>query len=524
MNNRVAQSGRRFPGGLVIASTILALLLSACSGLPPRDDIAVSAALQNTADTRIGRGVADLEGQHPGLSGIYPLSEGKGALAARLLLADAADVSLDVQYYIWHGDAAGALLADALMRAAERGVRVRLLLDDNGIGGLDEWLAALNSHPNLEVRLINPYMNRRARWLGYITDFSRLNHRMHNKSFTADSQVTIVGGRNIGNEYFAAGQDLSFSDLDVIAIGPAVRDVSSAFDDYWNSEAAYPLSLLVKKTSKTLAQIGEAAATVHADPGGAAYIEALRSTQVVADLLLGSLPYEWSRTRLVIDDPDKLLGIDTGDKGLLLRQLEQLIGDPQREFLLVSPYFVPTAKGTQSLVAMAERGVNVMVLTNSLAATDVAAVHAGYAKRRKALLRGGVRLFELRPSAELVKGSKSAGSTGGGSDASLHAKTFAVDGKYAFVGSFNFDPRSAKLNTEMGLLAESPVLAGRLVETFRDRIPAEAYEVRLTGKGSMEWILRGPDGEQRLTREPEAGFMQRMTAGIARWLPIEWLL
>lgn len=501
----------------------LLILLSACATLPSREGVTISRALEETADTHLGNSIAGLAAAHPGMSGIYPLPEGKGALAARIILADAAERSLDVQYYIWHGDSAGILLMDALKRAAERGVRVRLLVDDNGVLGLDASLAALNAHPGIQVRIVNPYPNRSVWWLGYLTDFSRLNRRMHNKSFTADSQATIVGGRNIGNEYFAAGQDISFTDLDVLAIGPVVSDVAKTFDAYWNSDAAYPLELLFKHPGASPDQISTAAAAVRSDPQAAAYIKALQSTQVVRDLLQGSLPFEWARTQLVHDNPAKLLAHDIRAEGLVLGQLERIIGSPRRELLLFSPYFVPTKHGTESLVAMARRGVQVTVLTNSLAATDVSVVHAGYAKRRTALLKGGVRLFELKPREDAGERTKGAGFRGS-SSASLHAKTFAVDGERVFVGSFNFDPRSAELNTEMGLVIDSPALAALIAHSFSDTIPAKAYEVRLTDRGSLEWVEQRADGEVRSTSEPDAGFMRRITVGIVRWLPIEWML
>jgi len=500
------------------ANVLPILLLASCASLPPRGIMEVSKAIEPSTDTRLARGIVPLTAVHPGMSGIYPLAHGKDALASRLLLTEAADRSLDVQYYIWHRDTAGILLMDQLRKAANRGVRVRLLLDDNGIAGMDPLLAELDAMDNAEVRIINPFANRSARWLGYLTDFRRLNHRMHNKSMTADGQASIVGGRNIGNEYFAAGQDVSFADLDVVAVGPAARDVSRAFDDYWNSDAAYPARILIKPAQQPV--IAAAAAAARADAQATDYLNALRKTRVVDDLLRGSLSFQWALTSVVHDDPQKLLGVKTGDAGLVLGQLAALGGEPQRKFLLVSPYFVPMAGGTKSLVAMAQRGVEVTVLTNSLNATDVSAVHAGYAKRRRDLLEGGVRLFELKRNADSVERKQKGPSSG----ASLHAKTFAIDGEMLFVGSFNFDPRSAALNTEMGLMIRSPALAAQLAHLFRDTVPEAAYEVRLATDGSLEWLDRSPASEVRYTAEPEAGLMRRMSAAIARWLPIEGLL
>ena len=211
------------------------LATAGCATLPSLDGLQQpSSAYTDTGDTRLGQAIDAGAAGHPGKSGVYALSKPLDAFAARVLLARAAERSLDVQYYIWHGDVTGYLMFEEIWKAAERGVRVRLLIDDNGISGLDPTMAALDSHANIEVRLFNPFANRSMRMLGYATDFSRLNHRMHNKSFTADGRATIVGGRNIGDEYFGAGQHISFADLDVIAVGPAATDVGAAFDLYWN--------------------------------------------------------------------------------------------------------------------------------------------------------------------------------------------------------------------------------------------------------------------------------------------------
>ncbi len=520
------------------------LLLAACAELPPQDGRSVTHALTDTADSPLGRAVQPRVQAHPGHTGIHLLGQSNDAFAARMLLAHRAERSLDVQYYIWHDDLTGTLLFEALHRAAERGVRVRLLLDDNNTSGLDGTLAALDSHPNIEVRLFNPFVIRSPRWIGYLTDFFRLNRRMHNKSFTADSQVTVVGGRNIGDEYFGAGTGTLFADLDVMAIGPVVDDVSADFDRYWASGSTYPAArLLPAAQSGALAELTRHAAKVEADPDAAAYVHAVRTSPFVERLLRHELELLWAPTRMLSDDPAKGLG-EAPPAQLLGAKLERAIGPVQHDLKIVSPYFVPAKTGTEDLLQLAARGVQIAVLTNSLEATDVAAVHAGYAKRRKTLLQAGIRLYELRREAagpkpkertahqgQLGSGSQGGGSKpsgsgklGGSSAASLHAKTFTADRERVFIGSFNFDPRSAKLNTEMGFVIESADLARQIADGTEEGILKSAYQVRLRDDGELEWIEQRGDEPVLHETEPGTSFGQRLLIRVLSVLPIEWLL
>jgi putative cardiolipin synthase len=495
-----------------------------CVSLPSLEGRTETSALADNGATRLGRALVPRTAASPGKTGIHALTDPRDAFAARVLLAGAADRSLDVQYYIWHGDTTGQLLFEALWDAAERGVRVRLLLDDNGTSGLDHTIAALDAHPNIEVRLYNPFAMRGARGVNFLTDFSRLNRRMHNKSFTADNQATIVGGRNIGNEYFAAGSGVWFKDLDVIAVGSAVRDVSNAFDLYWNCASAYPAGSLVGAPAPGAAdELAASFAAVHADPASGSYVEALRETRLVRQLLAGELELEWTTALLLRDDPAKTLDATGREDVLLLTSMLQAVGQPATSFDLVSPYFVPGDEGTKSLAALARGGVKIRVLTNSFAATDVGVVHSGYAKRREDLLAAGVALYELKPTAA-ERQAEQERSRSGSSGASLHAKTFAVDGRRLFVGSFNFDERSARLNTEMGLLIDSPRLAARLAQAFATDIPVAAYEVRLDEDGDLRWIERTPSGEKRHATEPGAGPLRRAWLGFLSLLPIDWML
>lgn len=502
-----------------------AWLLTGCSSLPPLEGRTVSWALSldEARQTALGQAVASGIEAHPGLSGLYPLSDPHNAFAARMLLAQAAQRTLDVQYYIWRDDLTGTLMLRALLAAAERGVRVRLLLDDNGTTGLDERLAALDAHPNIEVRLFNPFVLRRAKALGYLTDFPRANRRMHNKSFTVDNQVAIIGGRNIGDEYFGASAGALFVDLDVLSVGPVVQAVSGDFDRYWGSASAYPVArLFAPAPVDGLARLRRAAMEAEGRPAGRHYLQALFATSFVSRLLQGRLELDWARTQMVSDDPDKGLGLAGGD-GLLTRQLRRIVGSPERELELVSPYFVPTPAGMDYFLGLTREGVRMRVLTNSLAATDVVAVHAGYARQRKALLAAGVALYEMRPQRpkpERVRGSGFLGSSG----SSLHAKTFAVDGTRIFIGSFNFDPRSARLNTELGFVIDSPILAERMAVSFEQSIPRQAYEVHLDANGELYWLERRGESLVRHEREPATGFWRRAAVGLLSILPIESLL
>ena len=510
-----------------MAIALLAMVCG-CTALAPLAERSQSSALPaaEVAGTRLGRATAHEAQAHPGQSGVLMLSDGREAFASRMLLAEAAERSLDVQVYIWHADLTGTLLMQAMRAAADRGVRVRLLLDDNTTTGMDGRLAALDSHPNIEVRLFNPFTQRDWRWLGYLTDFGRLNRRMHNKAMTADNRVTIVGGRNIGDEYFAAGQEVAFVDLDVLATGAVVPQVSADFDRYWASASAYPVAALLPAAAPgALDQLTATAAQLARSPSAAPYRAALAASVFIQQLVAGELALEWTTVRLVSDDPAKGLGQAAHEDGVSQR-LHVAMGRPQRSLLLVSPYFVPTDSGTQALTQLRERGVEVSVLTNSLAATDVPAVHAGYAKRRPALLRGGVKLFELKPDGVAPRSSAADRGLAGSSGASLHAKTFAIDGQRVFVGSFNLDPRSAALNTESGLVIDSPAMAAQIEAAFADQLPQRSYVLGLDNGGQVEWQdPSAPDPSMRLLHhEPQTPLWKRALVQLLSWLPIEWLL
>ncbi|WP_292936546.1 phospholipase D family protein [Noviherbaspirillum sp.] len=516
-------SVRVFPR--LLAALVVATSLSGCVNLPPLENRSVSTAITDTARTTLGRAVAPLVALHPAKSGIYTLRDARIAFDARVVLTQSAQRTLDVQYYIWRNDMTGGLLFEGLRDAADRGVRVRLLLDDNNTSGLDPVLAALDAHPNIEVRLFNPFAIRSWRWLGYLTDFSRLNRRMHSKSFTADNQVTIIGGRNIGDAYFGATNDVLFADLDVMAIGPVVAGVSAEFDRYWASDSSYPVQgLLTPVTDVQSANLRLAAMAMENSPPAKAYIRAVKESSFERELLQGALPFEWAETQIVSDNPDKGLGKATPE-GQFTDKLKRAIGEPKDEVDLVSPYFVPTASGVDSLAGMVRRGVKINVLTNAFEATDVAVVHAGYAKRRKALLSAGITLYELKRLAQIPAARRSGSSLGDStSGSSLHAKTFAVDRERVFIGSFNFDPRSARLNTELGFVIESPALAQQIDDAFKNRVPLNAYEAKLAEDGRVYWLEHKEGALIRHDIEPGTTLWQRFGMYLMSLLPIEWLL
>ncbi len=505
-------------GAVVLALAGVRLL----NPLPSLEGRTESSALEDTAGSFLGRAVAANVAAHPGRSGIHGLLDGRDAFAARMLLAARAERTLDVQYYIWRDDRTGTLLFDALREAADRGVRVRLLLDDNNTPGLDSVLAALDSHRNLEVRLFNPFTVRRVRTLGYLTDFFRLNRRMHNKSFTADNQATIIGGRNVGDEYFDAVAEMpAFADLDVLAIGPVVTDVSRDFDRYWSSGSSYPADRLLPPAAGGLAALSTAAVGSAQEPGAAEYLAALQTSAVIEGLAAGNLRMEWAPTRMISDDPAKGLGLVARDQ-LFPAQLAEAVGRPGERLDLISPYFVPTRTGVDYFVGLARRGVDVRILVNSLEATDVAAVHSGYARHRKELLESGIAIYEMRLVAPPAGDGSAPGI--GSSSTSLHAKTFGVDGARAFIGSFNFDPRSANLNTELGFVIESPAVAAGITAFFDGEVPLRAYALHLDAEGELYWTEERGGRTLRHDVEPGTTFVQRAVVWGLSLLPIESLL
>ena len=523
-----ADLGRRrlSPGALGKALGVPLLLLGGCASLPEDAPRPVSYAYTDTEDTLLGMKRRHEIESHLGQSGFLLLDSGLDAFVARAVLAAAAERSIDAQYYLLHDDLTGRLFIDQLVKAADRGVRVRLLVDDMDLAGRDLGAAVLDSHPNIAVRLFNPFSRGSGRGLQLITRFGSVTRRMHNKSFTADNQASILGGRNIGDEYFEANPALTFGDLDVLVIGPAVKQVSASFDSYWNSELAYPASSL-KGKPPTAEQVREEQGQLDefvAQQVDSPYLEALRNSNLANQLRNGEVRYRWGEAQIVADQPDKILNAQTESRYHLAPMLKPYFSGVQDELIIFSPYFVPGNAGTAFLTQLSERGVRVRILTNSLASTDVSVVHAGYAKYRKDLLRAGVELYELDKQAG-TDGEKKRSGLGGSSKASLHAKSFVFDRKHVFVGSLNLDPRSVHENTEIGVVFDSPEIGQEMGEAFDQRIDQVAFRLELTpneqGRERIVWN-RIENGEPRVhTVEPHTGFWQRFSVGFLGLLPIE---
>ena len=536
-NQSHAASGAAPPKrfGLPLFGLLLIVIsLTGCASLPkPSLEWSVRHPLETT-NTIWARTVAPAAAAHPGSSGIELLRYGQDALAARLALADTAERTLDLQYYIWRPDASGQLLAEAAVRAADRGVRVRLLLDDVGGSASDEVLLALDSHTNIEVRLFNPIADRSFRTLSLLFDFQRVNRRMHNKSFTADGTVTILGGRNVEERYYALGEEPHFADFDVIAAGLAAADVTAMFERYWFSPSSIPIHALTgqRPSPAQLADNYTRLATAVAALTNSSEYRDLAENELGAAISHHELVLSWGKTPLVCDEPEKVL-VDPADTAThLLPAIREVVDQTTNELIVVSPYFIPGPKGVAFFKSLRKRGVRVVILSNSLAATDVTAVHAAYRRYRKELLCAGVEMWEIKPNTQ-IRGSIQEGQVstklgGKPSRSSLHAKAFVFDHQTMFIGSLNLDPRSTALNTEMGLIIEIPELAGPTVDALEAQLPEQAYRLEFVPGpgpckecGSIVWISRENGRDVRYTHEPQTSFFRRQLVNLLSLLPIE---
>ncbi|KRB23852.1 cardiolipin synthase [Mesorhizobium sp. Root695] len=448
-----------------------------------------------------------------GKSGLLLVSDNYDAFAARVLAARSAVRTLDLMYYLWHDDHTGRLLLQEVFRAAQRGVRVRLLLDDVNPRKDDSAYLALSSHPNIELKLFNPSGIRARgimRGVEVILRLFALTRRMHNKAWIADDTIAIVGGRNVGDAYFDAAET-NFRDLDLLLLGPAVQQTAEIFEAFWNCQDA-----------KAIGDLGPARTATKANPfeGSDGETESKLLSLIgdrasIAEFIAASNNVHWvERVRVISDPPEKVRGWRR--RGWLMKELLPVIQSARKSLEIVSPYFIPGKRGSAILSDLVGDGADVTVLTNSLAATDVAAVHGAYANYRKRLLRKGVRLFELQPFSRQTKIS-----VFGSKGASLHTKAFSVDHRTGFVGSFNFDPRSVSLNAEMGVLFEDEKLVAELQSRFQAEISPEAsYRLELKGN-VLHWHGCDEGRVQDYTHEPEAGFFRRILAVLVRHLPLE---
>jgi len=501
-------------------AALLMLLAAGCATIDydyPRQE---AYFLPDTSDTYFGKLIEPAVAQQPpDHSGFYPMNDGVDALTARLLLAQKAETSIDVQYYLIKNDIIGRVFIYSLLQAADRGVRVRLLLDDMFTSGYDVGMAALHSHPNFEIRIFNPFHRGAAgRARSALTGFGRINRRMHNKSFTADNQITIIGGRNIADEYFGVREDAKFGDLDVMGIGPVVQEVSNMFDTYWNHETALPVPAFVQELDDpeaALNELRERLANSLDEIRDSKYAKAVE-TKYLVYLEPGKRLFEWAPYELVVDSPDKGVKAKAEEAASITTPLIDSIRSAERELIIISPYFVPLKSGVEGLAGLEERGIEVTVITNSLAANNQFTVHGGYAPSRKPLLEAGVEIYEVRPDAD-VAGTEFIDASGAKS--TLHTKAFIVDDKEVFIGSFNFDPRSGSLNTELGVIIRDPELALIYTVLVEDALPKQTFEVFLNEDGKLRW--RGyEDGEEIIyDKEPETTWGQRFSAWFARIIP-----
>ena len=526
-----------------IAPVALAVLLSGCAGIGLREHYAkpVSTAIPPSNASPVAESIAKVAEVREAInneSGFRVLTLSTNGLLSRLALVDKARISVDLQYFIFANDATGKLLAQHLLAAADRGVRVRLLVDDINNKATKPMLDALDAHDNIEVRVFNPFYTRQPGALSkaaqMLLEFRRLNRRMHNKSFIVDNKVAVIGGRNIADDYFDAGSDYNYRDLDLLAVGPVVPQASKVFDAYWADEASVPANAF-KKAKNSQADLATLRTGLdrHANSFAASdYVKAAAEELPNGPTADRSGAWFWGPATLVADQPEK---IETGDDRPGLRMAPALAGiidSAKQEVTIISAYFVPSDAEDQQFVGLLKRGVKLRLMTNSLASTDEPAVQVGYAEHRRLLLGAGAEIFELKPRA----GQKqSVTEFGKESAASLHAKAFVVDARYVFVGSMNMDNRSKLINTEMGFVVDSPALAKAILDYFNVlRQPANAYQVLASGKdkdgdgkgdGSfIRWRTEEGGKEVIYNHEPEASAARRVEVMVMKLLPIDGLL
>ena len=463
-----------------------------------------------------------------GLTAYLALDDAFISIASRLHLINKAKYNIDLQYYIWEDDSIGHLMLAELLKAADRGVKVRLLIDDQNGTKLDATLKQLAAHPNFEIKLFNPYKFRKLRVIDYAFRLKHINQRMHNKLIIADGAIAVTGGRNISREYFDASDNFQFTDMDILFYGTAVQHANDIFHEFWNDNLSYSVpQLLGDGNQEQLAKLRQ-------------YYEltALQKDQLKKRIELAEKqinkhlkdrPINWAKAHFIADSPDKIRGEATNDQ-LIYRQMLNIMGEPKQHLELVSAYFVPTRKGTDYLVNLSKNDVRIRILTNSFLANDVAVVHAFYQKYRHDLLQNGIKLYEFKPYIERNKRTWYEVVTGnvipakGKNTSSLHAKFFDIDG-IVFIGSFNFDPRSANLNSEVGLVVESDVLQKYISKSLDQYLPQIAYELKLNKQGEIIWLDQHKDGSiVEYKHDPETTKFQRFAMQAVSYLPIEWMM
>lgn len=490
----------------------LLLLVSACSSIQPKDPSEKSTSFQlgYQEDSALAEFFESYGKDPKSETAFYPLNQGNDALLGRIALIESAEKSLDLQYYIYRSDETSQLITWRLYEAAKRGVRVRLLLDDMQKRN-DAGMAELNAHPNIEIRLFNPHQYRDARVFALASDFERLNRRMHNKALIADSVSAIVGGRNIGNEYFSFESNVEFGDFDVMLFGEVVTQTADQFDLYWNSIYAVPMEWIVPEADKVADRAIQAQVrTLELEEKFSTGPYNFKELDLYEELQQGNLKLYWGKGEVWFDLPDKI----ATQESQLIANLGELLENVDSSFVLISPYFVPTESGTKALTDAAKRGIDITIVTNSLASNDVFAVHGWYAKYREDLVKAGIKLWEVKASAKI----KSKWSLTGSSRASLHAKLMMIDENKLFVGSMNWDPRSAELNTEMAVVIEQPEYVQKQQSVLPEQLKENAYQVVLKD-GDIAWL--DLETGEVFDSEPEASVWRKMGAWFSGILPIE---
>lgn len=498
------------------------VLLAGCASLPDDLQQTPSQGYANPEQSLLGALVAETAPEDESLSGVQLLADPGESFSARFAIAGFAEKTLDMQYYLWKGDLAGQLLLWRALEAADRGVQVRFLIDDIFHYGRDEAYALLDTHPNFQVRVFNPMANRGlARNLNFLVNKRQLNHRMHNKIFMADSAVAVLGGRNIGNDYFGIDTKANFFDLDVLTVGQAAREAGAAFDEYWNSKYAVPINVLHNKTyteedlEEGRKELRESLLKLDALP----YALKMETGESLENLKQWRDGLTWAEAHVVVDPLERFEG---QGESAVIEYAQTWVEEIDTEFLVEVAYLIPSKEGIDTIRKMTERGVRVRVLTNSLMSNNHLAAHSGYMKYRKALLEAGVELHELRADAALREHFR-ANKKNSEVPAGIHTKSFVIDGQQALIGSFNFDPRSRDLNSEIGLVISSREFAQQVVEEMnQDFHPENSYRLFLNERRKLRWELTSPDGSITVfKRDPGASIWKRMGARIMSWMPIE---
>ncbi|MFP3978230.1 phospholipase D family protein [Marinobacter sp. KMM 10035] len=523
MPDRMATVSRHALRARRIYILLVILFVQGCAQLPPQNAPSPSYAFDRPSETRLGRQIQPHLQDRSGYSGFLIQDTGRQAFLQRAALIETAEQSIDAQYYIWNKDVSGTYLAQRLLVAADRGVHVRLLLDDVNLDGRDTMLAALDHHPNIEISIYNPFAVRSGigKWLSFVVDFQRLNQRMHNKTFVVDGALGIMGGRNIGDEYFDLHPQMNFRDRDVLVAGPIVADLSENFDAFWNSASSYPIRQLEPDAEQELS-LSSQLDQLRASASGTS-----RLTQVPPQNAAKALEYmarvlsevTWAEAELVFDSPVVDGDTDTDHPQRAAETLLQLVEQTDEEVLVESAYLILGDEQLDILEQISERGVRVMALTNSLASNDLTTNHAGYARRRGAMLDNGLELYELRPDAAACSSWIELPDFCTEGMVGLHAKSAVFDRKIVYIGSLNINLRSIYLNSETVLVIHSPQLAAQLAHDIEAAMaPENSWQVTREEGGQLLWKA---GEEQFWTHEPATGFWRRFKSGFFSLLPIE---